>query len=58
MKVTIKASVTPAKDRLWDIIYNDGYEAVLDELMARLSEDEAREVWEDITGFDFDDNEG
>lgn len=61
MKKHIKSAIsaTPAKDRLWDIIINDGPDGVVDELLAYITEDDAKVIWETITGLDFDDdNEG
>ena len=60
MKKCVKSGVsaTPGKDRLWDLIDNGSAESVLDELMHFITDDQAKEIWESITGYSFDsDNE-
>lgn len=54
--VEASVSATPAKDRLWDMIDEGMADAVLEELMAYVSDDQAKEIWETITGLDFDDD--
>lgn len=55
-KVESSISATPAKDRLWDMIIEDGPDGIVDELLAYITEDDAKTIWETITGLDFDDD--